>query len=390
MTIAITNLGAIASGDLTAPLVNSDTILVDGRHISAIGKAQDFDLSSCETIIDAAGNTAIPGLIDSHVHVTFGDYTPRQKTVGFLESYVHGGTTTAISASEVHTPGRPNDPEGVKALAIAAQRCFQHFRPGGMRVLAGSILLEPGLTEADIAEVSRKGVKLAKAGFGSFPSPYDYVPLIGWCRDNGLITTVHTGGASIPGSSPISADHLIAMNPHVSFHTNGGPVAMVDTDYEKLITQSEIAMQICTAGNLRTALLCADVARDKGALDRLLIATDTPTGSGIMPLGMLYTITHLASLGGFSAEQAIAFATGNNAKVYGLESGFLAVGKLADIVLLDAPLGGARKTALEAIENGDIPAIGGVVAEGDIVFVGPSRNAPAMTSVPKRIDGRFK
>ena len=56
-------------------------------------------------MIDADGMTAIPGLIDSHVHVTFGDYTPRQRTVGYLESYVHGGTTTAISASEVHVPG---------------------------------------------------------------------------------------------------------------------------------------------------------------------------------------------------------------------------------------------------------------------------------------------
>ena len=65
---------------------------------------------------------AMPGLIDSHVHITFGDYTPRQKTVGFLESYIHGGVTTCISASEVHVPGRPRDPAGVKALAIAARK----------------------------------------------------------------------------------------------------------------------------------------------------------------------------------------------------------------------------------------------------------------------------
>ena len=65
---------------------------------------------------------AMPGLIDSHVHVTFGDYTPRQKTVGFLESYTHGGVTACISASEVHVPGRPRDPAGVKALAIAGAK----------------------------------------------------------------------------------------------------------------------------------------------------------------------------------------------------------------------------------------------------------------------------
>ena len=86
-------------------------------------------------MIDAGGMTAIPGLIDSHVHITFGDYTPRQRTVGYLESYLHGGTTTAISASEVHVPGRPRDPEGVKALAVAAQRCFADYRPGGMRFM---------------------------------------------------------------------------------------------------------------------------------------------------------------------------------------------------------------------------------------------------------------
>ena len=45
-------------------------------------------------MIDAGGMTAIPGLIDSHVHITFGDYTPRQRTVGYLESYLHGGVTT--------------------------------------------------------------------------------------------------------------------------------------------------------------------------------------------------------------------------------------------------------------------------------------------------------
>ena len=68
-------------------------------------------IKACDVVIDAAGATVIPGLIDSQIHNTFGDYTPRQKTVGFLESYVHGGTTTSISASEVHVPGRPKDPK---------------------------------------------------------------------------------------------------------------------------------------------------------------------------------------------------------------------------------------------------------------------------------------
>ena len=112
---------------------------------SSVGTAPADVDRTADVVIDAGGMTAIPGLIDSHVHITFGDYTPRQRTVGYLESYLHGGITTAISASEVHVPGRPRDAEGVKALAVAAQRCFADYRPGGMRVIAGSVILEPGL-----------------------------------------------------------------------------------------------------------------------------------------------------------------------------------------------------------------------------------------------------
>lgn len=379
MRTAIVNIGAILSGDLQDPLLPGDTVVCDGDLIASVGTASVSAIESADIVIDADGATLIPGLIDSHVHITFGDYTPRQQTVGYLESYIHGGTTTAISASEVHVPGRPRDPDGVKALAVAARKCFENYRPGGMTVHAGSVILEPGLTDSDFADLRRQGVWLAKAGFGSVSSAFDYVPLVGAARASGMITTVHTGGSSIPGSGAVTAEHLIAMQPHVSFHVNGGPTAMRDADFERLVCESDIALQICTAGNLRTALLTAALAEKHGAFDRLIIATDTPTGSGIMPLGMLYTISHLTSLGQLPPERAIAAATGSNARVYGLNSGFIKPGRIADLVLIDAPDGGSQHTALDAIRNGDIAAIGAVVARGEPQFVGRSRNSPATT-----------
>jgi enamidase len=154
---------------------------------------------------------------------------------------------------------------------------------------------------------------------------------------------------------------------------------MPDADFPRLINESDIALQVCTAGNLRTTLMCASLAWEAGAFARLIIATDTPTGSGIMPLGMLYTIAHLSSLGGIAPEVAISAATGSNARVYRLQSGLLAEGKLADIVLIDAPDGGTQPDALSAIRHGDIAAIGAVVAGGEPRFVGRSRNTPATT-----------
>ena len=380
MKTVITGLGRIVTGDLAAPFAEGDSIAMEGGHIAAIGPSGRPDiaraLESADVVIDGAGTTAIPGLIDSHVHITFGDYTPRQKTVGYLESYTHGGVSSAITASEVHVPGRPKDVAGVKALALAAFKCFETYRPGGMRVHAGAVIIEPGLTEADFAELAAAGVRMAKAGFGAFATPYDYAPLVQAARKAGLITMVHTGGTSIPGSSGIWAEHLIAMQPHVSFHVNGGPIAMPEPGFARLIEETDVAMQICTAGNLRTALLVGRLLTEAGQLERLLIATDTPTGSGIMPLGILYTMSHLCSLGGIAPEVAIAAATGNNARVYGLNSGLLVPGRDADVALIDACSGGSQDDPFDALVNGDIPAVSGLVTDGVPRFVGRSRNTP--------------
>ncbi|MFU8857547.1 MAG: Enamidase, partial [Deferrisomatales bacterium] len=151
----IVNVGCLVSGDVRAPLLDADALLVERGKIAAVGRGADLAHSAAERVIDARGCAVTPGLIDSHVHPVLGDYTPRQHQVGFLESEVHGGVTTAISAGEVHLPGRPRDPAGVKALAILAARSFAGFRPGGMKVVGGAVILEPGLTEADFAELAR-------------------------------------------------------------------------------------------------------------------------------------------------------------------------------------------------------------------------------------------
>jgi enamidase len=262
---------------------------------------------------------------------------------------------------------------------LAAHACFEHYRPGGMRVHAGSVILEPGLTEADLRELMAGGVWMAKAGFGAFATPFDYAPLMQAARRLGMTTTMHTGGSSIPGSSGVWAEHVLASNPTVSFHVNGGPAAMPEEGFARLVNESKIALQLCTAGNLRTALLTAKLLTDVDQLDRLLIATDTPTGSGIMLLGMFYTISHLASLGGMAPELAIAAATGNNASLYGLNAGRIQNGKDADIVLIDACDGSSKTDALSDLSNGDVPAVGAMFTEGVPRFVGRSRNTPGTT-----------
>jgi enamidase len=172
---------------------------------------------------------------------------------------------------------------------------------------------------------------------------------------------------------------LIKIRPDVSYHVNGGPIAMPDADFPRLLYETTVAMQVCTAGNLRTTLLVAKLLGECRQLERMLIATDTPTGSGVMPLGMMYTMSHLVSLGGVDPEIAVAMATGNNATVFRLNSGVLAPGRDADLVLVDACRGGSQKDALSALKNGDIMGVGAVVSDGIPRFVGRSRNTPGTT-----------
>src|SRR5690606_3197394 len=122
--VVVRNIGLLLSGDIDRPILDADTVVVDDGCIAAIGRAHDCDTSHARTTIDARGTALAPGLIDSHVHPVFGDWTPRQNQLGWIDSCLHGGVTTMISAGEVHLPGRPKDVVGVKALAITAQRAF--------------------------------------------------------------------------------------------------------------------------------------------------------------------------------------------------------------------------------------------------------------------------
>jgi len=110
--LVIKNIGKLVSGKISSPLLDADTIVVKDGIIAEVGKGTIVEKYSPDEIIDANGTTVIPGIIDTHVHPVIGDFTPRQSTLGFMESSVHGGITTFISAGEPHTPGRPKDPSG--------------------------------------------------------------------------------------------------------------------------------------------------------------------------------------------------------------------------------------------------------------------------------------
>jgi enamidase len=369
-TLSLTNLGGLVTGRVGEPMSEIDGLTCSEGVITSLSVDRDADV-----VVDANGAIACPGLIDSHVHVTFGDWTPRQSTVGWIESYMHGGTTMMMSASEIHVPGRPTDRAGLKALALAAQRSWENVRPGGVKVLGGSVIISPSLHPEDFVEMAAQGVGLAKVGFGAFNSQSDAAPLVRAAQQAGFIVMNHTGGASVPGSSAVSLEDVLTLGCDIVGHANGGTTSLPDEDLERLL-DAPGAIQLVQAGNLRSSLGILDRAIARNDLGRILIATDTPTGTGVMPLGMMKTIAELSSLGGISATDAIGCATGNPGRVLRRPEGVLDRGRPADLVLLQPPAGGVAGDALTAIERGDIPGICGVVIDGKVTAL-RSRNTPA-------------
>ena len=369
--LTITGLGGVVSGRLGERRSGARSLRIADGLITAV----DAPPGDGDAILDAGGATAIPGLIDTHAHVVFGDWTPRQSALGWIESSLHGGVTSMMSASEVHLPGRPADRAGVKALAIAAQRAFSAFRPGGVKVHAGSVIVEPGLRPEDFAELAGAGVRLAKVGFGAFDRPADAAPLVRAAQAAGMVVMNHTGGASIPGSSPVTVDDVLALGCDIVGHANGGTTALPDEDLPRLFDAPGV-LQLVQAGNLRSALELVALAKERGRLDKLVLATDTPTGTGVMPLGMLKTVVEMASLGDLAPEDAIAMATSANGTVLRVPEGVLEVGRPADLVLLHPPLGGAFHDPLDSIAHGDLPAISAVLVDGQVLAL-RSRNTPA-------------
>jgi enamidase len=381
--LVIRNIRLLLSGDLEQPILNADTVVaVDGRIVS-VGRGKDLDVGNATTVIDARGTALSPGLIDSHVHPVAGDWTPRQNQLGWIDSYMHGGVTTMISAGEVHTPGRPKDVVGLKAMAICAQRSFNAFRPGGVKIHAGAPVIEHGMVEDDFKELAAAGVTiLGEVGLGSVKDGKTAHQMVAWARKYGIQSTIHTGGPSIPGSSLIDKDIVLETDADVIGHINGGHTALPDDQITALCEESSRALEIVHNGNERAALLTLRTAKELNQLRRVILGTDSPAGSGVQPLGILRMISMLASLGEVPAEVAICFATGNTANIRNLDCGLIAPGKAANFVLMDKAQHSSGKDLLESIQRGDLPGIGMVIIDG-VVSTQRSRNTPPATRIPE-------
>jgi enamidase len=379
-TTAIVNIGDLVSGILDSPLLNQNAVLVGRGQIMAVGDSDDLEMKHADTRIDVNGATVAPGLIDCHQHPVFGQWTARYGIDGYVEWALQGGVTTMISAGEIYLPGRPADPAGVKALAILAHKSHSNARPSGVKVHGGAVILEPGLVEQDFRDMAAEGVWLTgEIGSGAISDPEEAAEMTRWAQSCGMKVRIHAGGPSAGSRMAITAKVIRTVKPDVVCHINGGSTAMPEEDVAETIQETDFVTELVSVGNPRIRAAFLRWLSDQDALHRLMLGVDLPGGPGVFNLGMLRNIMEITAMEGIPPAVSIALATGNTAGIYGLPTGKIEVGREADLVVLDAPLGSPAACALDALQRGDMLGVAAVMVDGELL-VRRSR----LTPPPKR------
>ena len=377
-TMLIKNIGEFFTGDLVRPIAPVTALRIENGRIAALDPPPD---QTADIVLDAAGGAVLPGLVDGHVHPAFGEWTPAQDAIGWIGNYLHGGTTTMVSAGELHIPGIDYDnltPELMTSLAVVTAATTGRVRWSGVKVQAGTALVVPKMTEAHFDRLAAAGVKWVKFLFypfgGDTTEARNYVA---WSRARGMRVKVHTGGVSRSGASAICGyDVLSWLQPDIAAHVSGGPIPMSDDDIDSVVDRTSFALEVCSSGNYRSTSRLVARLVEKGQLARLTLGTDTPGGTGVIPRGMLRNILYFASMCGLSPGQAVAVGTGNTARAHGLDVGILDVGRAADIVVCGPIKGSAGTTLSDAIAHGDLPGISHVLVDGEALVADRSRQTP--------------
>lgn len=375
--LGIRNLHGVATGNITEPFLEADTLVISEGRIAAIG-SDPAVLTDVDIVIDATGMIVSPGLIDPHVHPMIGDWNPRQNVMGWMEAAFHGGVTSMLSQGIVHLPSMPRDAASTKAFALLSTTTYQNYRPGGgLKVQSGALVLEEGLVEQDFRELAAAGVRLVAEIGGSGLADLDAVePMIAWARGVDMTVPMHFGAPSYPGSASLGAEEALRLQPDVLVHVNGGSTSRPLDEIQTVIEDTDAFIEIIHCGNLRAARFIVEALMDRGELDRLLLGSDTPVGHGAIPLAIIKTASQLGSTTDIEPAAVLAAATGNSARAYGLDDvGTLAVGKTADLLLIDRPTGSVAKDGLETLKVGDVPAVALIAVDGQVVAA-RGRNTP--------------
>lgn len=335
---------AIVNGDIinvyTGEVVGGASVLIKGDKIAYVGKDIGKAVGSTTRIIDAAGKTLMPGLIDGHTHI---DSIFSISEV--LRYAIQGGTTTIITeASNI-------------ASTLGYEGVIQFLRSIRDQPVKVFITAPPMVTLSPVTEEHALNVKqlrklLRRREVIGLGEPYWGGVVNGDRRVLELITETINLCKKVDGHSSGAKGNKLQ-----AYISSGVSSCHEPISTEEVKERLRLGLFVLIReGEIRRDLEAISPIKDANiALTRLAISTDGLGSWQLVNDGYMEFVVQKTINLGFSPVQAIQMATINVAQHFALDDviGGIAPGKYADIVIIPDP-GTIR--AEYVISNGQVVA----------------------------------
>ena len=355
MSELIDGIGLLVTAD--AELTDA-AVVIDEGMIAWIGSGSSAPAADIRT--DAAGGCVIPGFVDSHSHLMFaGDRTAEFEARMSGQKYAAGGIRSTVAATRAATDDQ---------LLANAERLAAEMRRGGTTTF--EIKSGYGLTTVDEARALRLARTLTPETtyLGAHVVPADYAddvpgyvelvtgpmldasaPYARWIdvfcetgafdvdqarailtagRDRGLGMRMHAGQLGESGGVRLAVELGAASVDHCTF--------LSTADVDALAAGSTVAT-LLPGAEFSTRQPYPDARRLLDAGITVALACDCNPGSSYTT-SMSFCIAVAVREMGMTPREALNAATAGGAAALGrTDIGEIAVGKRADLVLLNAP-----------------------------------------------------
>lgn len=280
---------------------------------------------NAEKVIDGNGKFAIPGLIDTHLHIESSMLTP----AAYAEAVLPHGTTTIVT--DPHEIGNVLGEEGIRYMIDASKNL-------DLRILTYLPSCIPSAPKVETAGADFTADVIERLlqwdGIDGLAEVMNYVGVIHQDeRMSGILAAAKKAGKIAQGHAPtVTGRDLSAYI-----------VAGVDSDHE--CRTGEEALEKIQAGmivEIRESSFAlnmapiAEVIKDKGYLPNVCLCSDDVKANDLVRRGHINHVVRRAIEEGINPIDAIRYGTLNAAeRLKRKDLGAIAPGRIADIVLLE-------------------------------------------------------
>jgi adenine deaminase len=363
---------AIVSGSMvnvyTGEVVDGASVLIKGDKIAYVGKDAGKSIGSSTKVIDAAGKTLIPGLIDGHAHID-----SLCSISEILRYAIKGGTTTIIT--ETSNIASVLGYEGViQFLASIRNQPIKVFITAPPMVTLSPVTEEHAITVGELRKLLRRKEVI---GLGE---PYWGGVVNGDRRVLDLIAETINLGRKVDGHSSGARGNKLQ-----AYISSGVSSCHEPTTAEEVMERLRLGLFVLIReGEIRRELEAISKIREENInFTRLALSTDGVGPWQLISDGYMEFVVQKAIDLGFSPTLAIQMATINTAQHFGIDDviGGIAPGKYADIVIIPD----LRTIHAEyVISNGQV-----VAQNGQPVVLPRKHNYPKSTQNSINLAGNF-